>query len=150
MPPLDGTKLACAVVKDGSWLEPTLLLEATAADGKTKVRLCDYGSAGLRGQAYSTWYPMKLPKKRPSAPFTKVDPTRTYFIDELHPTAPAAPADPPLASSARVKLIGSARAPGRRLRLPGACSRAELAAALEAPTGGQLQWLNDEGDWCVS
>ena len=47
MLPLDGTKLAYTEVKDDSWLPPNCLHEFTAGDGKTKVRLADYGSLGL-------------------------------------------------------------------------------------------------------
>lgn len=38
------------------WLPPRLLLEFTAGDG-SKVRLCDFGSAGQGGSPYLSWLP---------------------------------------------------------------------------------------------
>ena len=56
-----------------------------AADGKTAVRLADYGSLGLRGQQFTTWLPMKTDKLQlPKAAFTKANPTRTFFVDDLN------------------------------------------------------------------
>jgi hypothetical protein len=85
MPILDATKLACTEENFKSWLPPQICLKFTAIDGKTTVQLADYASLGLRGHNYNTWLALKLPANRPSAPFTKMNPTRTFFVDELAP-----------------------------------------------------------------
>lgn len=65
--------------------------------------------------------PIKLPKQRPSVPFSQANPTRTFFVDELKPS-------PSVASQAisaqdgptelAIKLIpGNNGEPGRRTRL---------------------------------
>ena len=62
-----------------------------AADKKTKVRLADYGSLGLRGQPYSTWLPfgtqptVAMPKDIPQVEFNKANPSRTFFVADMPP-----------------------------------------------------------------
>lgn len=58
LPVLNGAALKLRRVTDRRWLQPWLLLETTAAGG-TRVRLCDFASAGIAGTAYETWLPVK-------------------------------------------------------------------------------------------
>lgn len=74
VPVLDGTALALRKAADGRWLKPWLLLEATASDG-SKVRLCDFASAGMAGTAYETWLPVK--HAPPPVPFARESPIRS-------------------------------------------------------------------------
>ncbi len=39
------------------WLQPWMLFEYSAVDG-SRVRLCDFASAGCSGRRYSTWFPV--------------------------------------------------------------------------------------------
>ncbi len=74
LPVLDGAALKLRRVSDRRWLKPWLLFETAAADG-SKVRLCDFASAGAAGTAYETWLPVKS-APRP-APFTRANPLRS-------------------------------------------------------------------------
>ena len=91
MPALEMRSLAFEQPTDDSWLPPTLLLEFTAADKKTKVRLADYGSLGLRGQHFQTWLTFGtvpshvMPKNIPKVEFSKEKPTRTFFVADVPP-----------------------------------------------------------------
>eukprot|EP01046_Picozoa_sp_COSAG06_P037488 COSAG06_NODE_4235_length_4443_cov_194.471915_7_plen_230_part_00 len=91
MPALEMRSLAFEQPTDDSWLPPTLLLEFTAADKKTKVRLADYGSLGLRGQHFQTWLTFgtvpshAMPKNIPKVVFSKENPTRTFFVADVPP-----------------------------------------------------------------
>ena len=91
MPALEMRSLAFEQPTDDSWLPPTLLLEFTAADKKTKVRLADYGSLGLRGQHFQTWLTFGtvpshvMPKNIPKVEFSKENPTRTFFVADVPP-----------------------------------------------------------------
>ena len=86
-PAFDPTKLSSPkVCKAGMrFIEPALLVEVPTADG-SPVRLCDYASLGLTGTRFSTWFEVTapagvtLPK---DTPFTRADPTRTFFVDSL-------------------------------------------------------------------
>ena len=86
-PAFDPTKLTSPkVCKAGMrFIEPALLVEVPTADGSL-VRLCDYASLGLTGTRFSTWFEVTapagvtLPK---DTPFTRADPTRTFFVDSL-------------------------------------------------------------------
>jgi hypothetical protein len=74
LPVLDGTALKLRRVTDRRWLEPGLLFETRAVDG-SKVRLCDFASAGTAGTAYETWLPVKgVPTP---APFSRKNPLRS-------------------------------------------------------------------------
>jgi len=57
LPVLNGAALKLRRVTDRRWLQPWLLLETKATDG-TRVRLCDFASAGMAGTAYATWLPI--------------------------------------------------------------------------------------------
>ena len=87
-PPLDPTTLETnmTVVSAGlRFLEPALLVETKTAAG-TPIRLCDYGSLGLAGTSFSTWFELAPPpdvKLPMDTEFTKADPTRTFFLDSL-------------------------------------------------------------------
>ena len=74
LPILNGAALKLRRVTDRRWLKPWLLFETTAANG-SKVRLCDFASAGTAGTAYETWLPVKdapLP-----VPFSRENPLRS-------------------------------------------------------------------------
>jgi DUF1680 family protein len=58
LPVLDAAKLKFKRVKATSWFKPWMLLEANVRDG-SKVRLCDFASAGVAGTAYQTWLPLR-------------------------------------------------------------------------------------------
>jgi DUF1680 family protein len=58
LPLLDAKKLYGSPVEAQTWIEPILLLEVTAEDGR-KVRLCDFGSAGEGGAPYRSWLPVE-------------------------------------------------------------------------------------------
>ncbi len=60
LPVLDGSALKLRRVTDRRWLMPWVLFETTAIDG-SKVRLCDFASAGMAGTAYETWLPVDMP-----------------------------------------------------------------------------------------
>ena len=74
LPVLDGAALKLRRRTDRRWLKPWLLLETTAADN-SKVRLCDFASAGMAGTAYETWLPVR--HAPPPVPFTRENPLRS-------------------------------------------------------------------------
>lgn len=79
-PVLDGAAFKLRRVTDRRWLKPWLLLETTAANG-TKVRLCDFASAGMAGTAYATWLPVKNVPNPVS--FTRANPLRSQRVPEI-------------------------------------------------------------------
>ena len=60
-------------VRAASYLEPWLTWDFVAADG-TKVRLCDYASAGVAGNPYQSWLPVR---NAPKTPFSRANPLRS-------------------------------------------------------------------------
>ena len=58
MPALDARRLDFRPAPSPDWLPPTLLLELTAASGRS-VRLCDFASAGDGGTPYRSWLPVE-------------------------------------------------------------------------------------------
>ncbi len=74
IPTLDARKLRPKKVKSKSWIEPWMLWEFVADDG-SKVKLCDFASAGVTGTFYRTWLPVKnAPNK---VKFSKDNPLRS-------------------------------------------------------------------------
>jgi uncharacterized protein len=74
VPPMDAMSMSPQRVEWHDWLPPLLLLEFTAADGKT-VRLCDFGSAGEAGTPYRTWLPVRHSPE--PVEFSKTNPLRS-------------------------------------------------------------------------
>jgi len=73
LPELDAQNLKGKKVRAKSWLEPWLMWEYPAADGR-KVRLCDYASAGAAGNPYQSWLPVE---NAPNTPFSRENPLRS-------------------------------------------------------------------------
>ena len=57
IPVLDAKRMKGRKVSWNEWLPPLLLLEFRATDG-SRIRLCDYGSAGEGGTPYLSWLPV--------------------------------------------------------------------------------------------
>ena len=74
-PMLDSSSLKLRPVSDPRWIKPWLLFETTAVDG-TRMRLCDYASAGVAGTAYATWLPVRFTRP-PETQFGKQNPLRS-------------------------------------------------------------------------
>ncbi len=74
-PIIDSASLRLRRVSARRWLKPWLLFEATASDG-SRVRLCDFASAGAAGTAYETWLPVRFATP-PAAVFTQDNPLRS-------------------------------------------------------------------------
>ena len=142
MPALDMRSLSFEQIQDDSWLPATLLLEFTATDQKTKVRLADYGSLGLRGQTFQTWLSFgttpthTMPKNIPQVAFSKENPTRTFFVADV------APLD--LKAGLRIKLIGHGHIPSRRTRINSNFSMAQLLEAIGLQQGIALEYLHND------
>lgn len=175
MPDLDMCSLDFEQVADDSWLPAKLLLEFTAIDKKTKVRLADYGSLGLRGQSFQTWLNFgtmpthSMPKNIPQVSFSKENPTRTFFVADVLPPggsfsgdtaaaneSEAADAAPPSTHDAAchpnsqmsIKLLGNDKIPSRRTRIDGNISMMQLLDTVGLPHGTALEYL-DEGEWLI-
>lgn len=76
VPALDASYLCGRVIDPDTWLPPTLLMEFTGAEGR-RVRLCDFGSAGVGGSPYRSWLEVKGVK--PGA-FTRDNPSRSCRV----------------------------------------------------------------------
>jgi hypothetical protein len=50
-----------------------------------KITMVDYGSVGLTGRAFNTWMAVEFQGTPPSAPFSKANPTRTFFCEPRAP-----------------------------------------------------------------
>ena len=74
LPVLDAARLELREVEDSRWLKPWLLFETTATDG-SKLRLCDFASAGVAGTAYESWLPMQ--NAAVPLPFSRANPLRS-------------------------------------------------------------------------
>ena len=74
VPALDARNMRNSRAKWPDWFPPALLLEFTAANGKT-VRLCDYASAGETGTPYTSWLPVK--HAPPKVEFSRESPLRS-------------------------------------------------------------------------
>ena len=74
LPVLDAARLEFCEVEDTRWLKPWLLVETTATDG-TKLRLCDFASAGVAGTAYESWLPTQ--SAAAPLPFSRARPLRS-------------------------------------------------------------------------
>ena len=156
MPALDMCSLSFEQVKDDSWLPATLLLEFTAADQKTKVRLADYGSLGLRGQTFQTWLSFgtipthTMPKNIPRVAFSKENPTRTFFVADVPP--PGLPAEAaatyPTGLPISIKLIGNGRIPSRRTRINSNFNMAQMLEAIGLQQGTALEYLHND-EWLL-
>jgi hypothetical protein len=75
LPVLDAATLKLRKVTDPRWLKPWLLFETIARDG-SKVRLCDFASAGAAGTAYETWLPVHGAPA--TEPFSRENPLRSW------------------------------------------------------------------------
>ncbi len=62
-------------VQHPTWLKPALLHEFPA-EPDTTLSLCDFASAGLAGNAYITWLPLRL-KRQPRVAFSRSHPLPT-------------------------------------------------------------------------
>lgn len=81
--PIKLTTVTKVVSTNLRFIEPSLTLETLTAAGN-KVRLCDYGSVGLTGTTFTTWFELKVPSGftlPKSAPFTRTNTSRTFFLD---------------------------------------------------------------------
>jgi DUF1680 family protein len=76
IPALDARGLRSREVVAADWLPPLLLLEFVAGDGR-KVRLCDFGSAGVGGSPYRSWLQID---GAPTAPFSTSNPLRSARV----------------------------------------------------------------------
>jgi DUF1680 family protein len=74
LPVLSAADMKLRRVTDRRWLQPWLLFETKAIDG-TRVRLCDFASAGMAGTAYETWLPVQ--DAPPPVTFTCNNPLRS-------------------------------------------------------------------------
>ena len=74
LPVIDAATLKLQSVEAAYWLKPWLLLEASGGD-RSKVRLCDFASAGASGTAYQTWLPLK--GAPPPVAFSRANPLRS-------------------------------------------------------------------------
>lgn len=79
IPVLDAAALKLRRVSDPRWLKPWLLFETVAADG-SRVRLCDFMSAGTAGTAYETWLPVRCGLT--PASFSRENPLRSQRIGD--------------------------------------------------------------------
>ncbi len=73
LPALDSKQPKGRRVSAKSWLEPWMLWEYTAIDGR-KLRLCDYASAGAAGDPYKSWLAVRNISK---ARFSRQNPLRS-------------------------------------------------------------------------
>jgi uncharacterized protein len=73
--PLPARELELRRVEDSTWLKPWLLLACRDSRGHEQ-RLCDFASAGLAGNAYYTWLPVRGIGTQP-APFSASAPLRS-------------------------------------------------------------------------
>ena len=73
IPELDAGKMAGRRVRAKAWPEPWLLWQYPTAGGKT-IRLCDYASAGLAGDRYRSWLPIR---NAPAGRFSCDNPLRS-------------------------------------------------------------------------
>jgi len=73
IPALDAMALAGKVVPSHDWIPPMLLMEFTATDGRM-LRLCDFGSAGVGGSPYRSWFEVK---NVGDTPFSRTSPLRS-------------------------------------------------------------------------
>jgi DUF1680 family protein len=58
VPELSAAGLQGKLVDSTHWVPPIVLMEFAAANG-TKLRLCDFASAGVTGSPYRSWLPIK-------------------------------------------------------------------------------------------
>eukprot|EP00039_Didymoeca_costata_P011282 m.157630 g.157630 ORF g.157630 m.157630 type:complete len:854 (-) comp15121_c3_seq2:179-2740(-) len=84
-PTLNAKNLKCSPTTTKSWIQPNLLYQfstsvATAdGHGEEVATLADCGSLGVTGRPYTTWIEISnLPPQ--NAPFSKANPTRTFFF----------------------------------------------------------------------
>jgi len=77
VPDLDPRTLIPIPVAWDDWFAPWLLFEVSTVDG-TKVRLCDFASAGRTGSLYRSWLPCASAPERP--PFTREHPLLSVGI----------------------------------------------------------------------
>lgn len=122
------------------------------------------GSLGLRGQAFQTWLPLgshatdTMPKNIPHAPFSKENPTRTFFVENVKPPVPPLSleevvieaVDEPTARAIKeagglpTKLLGGDGQPSRRARIAADMRIAQLRSTLGVQDA-KLQYMDDEG-----
>ena len=120
------------------------------------------GSLGLRGQAFQTWLPLgshatdTMPKNIPHAPFSKENPTRTFFVDNVKPPPLSLEevvieaVDEPTARAIKeagglpTKLLGGDGQPSRRARIT-ADMRIEQLRSTLGVQDAKLQYMDDEG-----
>ncbi|HTL18189.1 MAG TPA: beta-L-arabinofuranosidase domain-containing protein [Patescibacteria group bacterium] len=73
IPTLDATHLSERMMQSTGLLQPMLLVEYAAVDGR-KVALCDFASAGADGSPYRSWL---LVKNAAASEFSVINPRRT-------------------------------------------------------------------------
>jgi hypothetical protein len=61
LPSIDPSALALLPTPTAAYPSPMLLVEVPARDGRT-VRLCDFATAGMGGNKYSSWVPGPMGK----------------------------------------------------------------------------------------
>jgi len=76
-----GEEIGRRLQADKTWLKPWMLFEASAADG-TKIRLCDFASAGNWGNAYRSWLPV-CADTIPRTEFTRSNPLRSCRLEPV-------------------------------------------------------------------
>ncbi len=77
VPALAAPDLAGQLVKHEGRLQPFLLLEFPAVDG-SKLRLCDFASAGTGGTPYRTWLEVRGCEK---TAFSRDNPRRSERVE---------------------------------------------------------------------
>lgn len=63
---------------DSTWLKPIILHRYDTADGQT-LSLCDFASAGVAGNGYFTWLPVRF-DRLPKAAFKRTHPLPTFRL----------------------------------------------------------------------
>jgi len=80
LPTLDARAVkSLKAVKPGTWLKPWMLFEVRDVGGR-KVRLCDFGSAGLAGQFCRSWLTVRLPEPLTDR-FSRDNPLRSSRVE---------------------------------------------------------------------
>ena len=98
-----------------------------------------------------------MPKNIPHAPFSKENPTRTFFVEDVKPPAPLSleevvieAVDEPTARAIKeagglpTKLLGGDGQPSRRARIT-ADMRIEQLRSTLGVQAAKLQYMDDEG-----
>ncbi len=81
LPTINAAGMVLTPVQHDGWLKPAGLWETTGIDGQP-IRLCDFGHAGLAGNGYYSWLPVRMPESL-TTPFTRENPLRSRTVSSL-------------------------------------------------------------------